>query len=183
MTEKDMPYGDDAIRNGSGKTWAEWREVLDAWGAPEKTHTEIARYVANDLGVDEWWAQGVTVGYERLIGRREVGQRLDGSYSASVSKTIAADQADVFAWVADDDKRAKWLPETAARFRTASEPRSVRLDDLDHGIIISFSIYPTPAGKTSCQVQADKLPSKEFGDEWKAAWKPRLADLAKAITR
>lgn len=181
MIVADMPYGDDAILRGSGKTWDEWRQLLDAWGAREKSHTEIARYLATEHGVDDWWAQGVTVGYERLIGRREVGQRNDGSYSASVSKTIDAAQDVVFAWVADEQKRAEWIAPEAVRFRTASEPKSVRFDDLDHGIIIAFSIYPTPAGKTSCQVQADKLPTSEFGDAWKQVWKPRLANLAKAI--
>ncbi len=56
---------DEAIRQGSGKTWAEWVEILDTWGAADKQHKEIARYVS-DLGVDGWWAQGVTVGYERI---------------------------------------------------------------------------------------------------------------------
>jgi hypothetical protein len=52
---------DEAIKKGSGKSWDEWFALLDAWGAMEKTHTEIARHISEELEVDGRWAQGVTV--------------------------------------------------------------------------------------------------------------------------
>ena len=39
---------DEAIKKGSGKSWDEWFALLDAWGALEMTHTEIARYISAD---------------------------------------------------------------------------------------------------------------------------------------
>ncbi len=177
----EPPHSDAAVGKASGKGWDEWRTLLDAWGAPEKSHTEIAQYLVEEYGVDGWWAQGITVGYERLIGRRQAGQRNDGSFSASVSKTINASAEKVHAALADETQRSQWLEDGVVNFRTASAPKSVRFDDLEAGVI--FAVFLTARGdeKTSLQVQADKFASKEAGEEWKAAWKPRLAKLAEYL--
>jgi hypothetical protein len=175
----EMPQSDEVIRQRTGKSWAEWRETLDAWSAADKSHTEIAAYISGDLGIDGWWAQGVTVGYERMIGRREVGQRNDGSYSASVSKTLNAGVNDVHAALVDDEARAAWLADGIVTFRTASAPKSARFDDLEAGVIIAFFLTTKGDGKTAVQVQADKFVSQHHADAWKSAWKPRLNDLAK----
>jgi Arc/MetJ-type ribon-helix-helix transcriptional regulator len=177
----EMPQSDEVIRQRTGKTWAEWRETLDAWGAADKGHTEIAAYVSGDLGIDDWWAQGVTVGYERMIGRRAVGQRNDGSYSASASKTVNAGVEDVHAALVDDEARAAWLGDGVLTLRTSSAPKSVRFDDLQAGVIIAF--FLTDKGeKTAVQVQADKFASQDAADAWKAMWKPRLNALAKRFS-
>ena len=73
----DARISNEKIVESTGKGWNEWVETLDAWGGRDKTHAEIARY-AHELGVSEWWAQGVTVQYEQIIQRRAVGQRSDG---------------------------------------------------------------------------------------------------------
>lgn len=177
----ELPHSDAAVRKATGKDWAEWRELIDAWDGAKKSHAEIAKYLSEEHGVDGWWAQGVTVGYERLIGRRAVGQRSDGSFSASVSKTINASAEMVHAALADDEQRSQWLEDGVVSLRTASAPKSVRLDDLEAGVIIAAFLTAKGDEKTSLQIQAEKLPGKDAGDVWKAAWKPRLAELAKFI--
>ena len=174
----EMPQSDEVIRQRTGKNWAEWRDALDAWGAADKGHTEIAAYISGALGIDGWWAQGVTVGYERMIGRRAVGQRNDGSYSASVSKTVNAGIDAVHAALVNDEKRAAWLDAAVVTLRTASAPKSARFDDLEHGVTVAFHLTAKGDGKTAVQVQADGLASQDAADAWKAAWKPRLNDLA-----
>ena len=174
----EMPQSDDAIQRATGKNWSEWRALLDAWGGVDKPHPEIATYLVDEHGVDGWWAQGVTVGYERMIGRREVGQRNDGSYSASASKTVNASIENVHAALVHAATRAMWLPEGVVEFRTASGTKSARFDDLEAGVIIAFHLTHK-GNKTAVQVQADKFASQDAADAWKAAWKPRLNDLAK----
>jgi hypothetical protein len=53
-----------------GKGWSEWFRILDAWGSTKRSHWEIARYLRSRDGVGGWWAQTVTVGYERARGMR-----------------------------------------------------------------------------------------------------------------
>ena len=48
-------------------------------GSFEKPHRQIAEYVSSQ-GTPDWWSQMVTVGYERIRGLREKGQRRDGGY-------------------------------------------------------------------------------------------------------
>jgi hypothetical protein len=67
-----------AILKGTGRSWDEWFRILDAWDASTHNHTEIARYVNAELGVDGWWSQSVTVGYERARGMRAPNQRPEG---------------------------------------------------------------------------------------------------------
>lgn len=174
----DMPYGDDAIRSASGKIWSEWREILDAWGAADKTHAEIARFVHEEHAVDEWWAQGVTVGYERMTGRRTVGQRTDGSYSASASKTFPVNAITLFHALVEDTQRDAWLIPGTLTVRTAKEPTSVRFDDNDDGGIVALWITDKGPEKSSVSAQLDKLSDKAHADERKAVWKLRLNDLA-----
>lgn len=174
----ELPHSDDAVRKATHKTWDEWKTIIDAWGGANKPHPEIATFLTDDQGLDGWWAQGVTVGYERMIGRRAVGQSNDGSYSASVSKTINASAEMVHAALADDEQRSQWLEGGLVSLRTASAPKSVRFDDHEAGVIIAAFLSVKGKEKTSLQLQVEKLPSKEAGDVWKAAWKTRLAMLA-----
>src|SRR6266487_2257104 len=73
-----LPMSDEAIRNRTGRGWEEWFDLLDQWGAAERTHTEIARWVSREHGVNGWSSQSVTVSYERARGGRAVGEHVDG---------------------------------------------------------------------------------------------------------
>ncbi len=169
---------DEAIRKGSGKAWGEWRELLDTWGAAQKPHNEIATYVEHEFGVDGWWAQAVTVGYEKIIGRRTVGERGDCSFYTSASKTVPAGIAAHFqAWV-DEAQRDRWLAPGTLSLRTSQENRSARFDDNDFGGIVALHFTDKGEGKSSVSMQIEKLPSRESIDERKATWKARLNDLA-----
>lgn len=57
-------FGDDAVRAATGKTWAQWRAVLDTWNAANKGHTQTAAYLRTQHGLRPWWAQAVTARYE-----------------------------------------------------------------------------------------------------------------------
>lgn len=178
MTDVPMPSGDDAIQRGSGKRWDEWHAILDAWGAAAKSHAEIVRYVAETYDVADWWAHGVTVGYERMIGRRAVGERADGSHSASASKTVHATINDLIRAWAEETLRNQWLRPGTLALRSVKAPTSLRFDDLEAGGIVALWFTDKGAGKSAVSVQLDRLPGKAEADERKAVWKARLADLA-----
>jgi hypothetical protein len=81
---------DEAIKANTGCPWARWVAALDHHKAYTWTHREIADFVHTKYKVPDWWTQTVTVGYERIKGLRAIGQRRDGSYEATKSKTFAA---------------------------------------------------------------------------------------------
>ena len=73
--EPVLTSSDASIRERTGRGWEEWFDVLDEWGAAERSHKEIARWVATQLDIEPlgWNAQAITVSYERARGGREVG--------------------------------------------------------------------------------------------------------------
>src|SRR5690625_6524712 len=94
--------GPEKVARATGRPREEWHELLDAAGATSWTHRDIAAWLVAEHGVDGWWAQGLTVGYEQARGMRVPGQRPDGTFDANASKTIARGADEVFAQIADD---------------------------------------------------------------------------------
>jgi hypothetical protein len=170
---------DAAIKKGSGKTWDEWFALLDAWGGNEKTHAEIARYISEELGVDGWWAQGVTVGYERARGRRVVNQTSAG-FVANVSKTFSMPVRVLYDAFAFSAIRDAWMEPGTLHLRSSQKNRSARFD-----VLIKpdtrLEVWFTDKGpeKSSAALQHVKLESADDLVPWKAFWKARLERLAK----
>jgi hypothetical protein len=172
---------DAAIRGKTGRVWKEWVDALDSHGAAKLPHRDIAEIVNTDFGVGDWWTQTVTVGYERIKGLRARGQRRDGSYEASKSRTYAVPVAKLFdAWAATGARR-RWLGETGVKVRTATAPKSMRLGWSD-GTIVAVGFMPKGKGKSSVAVQHTKLPSRDAADRFRKYWSDRLDALAELLT-
>ena len=168
---------DEAVLRGTGKSWDEWFVLLDAWGGTTHTHPEIARHLYETYGINGWWAQGVTVGYERARGMRALHERPDG-FSASVSKTFPVPVARLFAAFVEEGQRSRWLEGVALRLRTSQPDRSARFDILPgEGRLV---VYFTAKGdqKSAAQLQQERLPQAEDVDRWKTLWQGQLARLA-----
>jgi hypothetical protein len=140
----------------------------------DKTHTEIATHVHTKYKLDGWWAQCVTVGYERIRGLRARGQRRDGGWEATKSKTIAVPVAELFEAWNSAKLRGKWLPEKLT-VRKATPHKSMRISWPDG---TSVELYFQAKGdKSIVGVQHTKLKTKAEADERKKFWSERLAAL------
>lgn len=84
---------DDRLREATGRIRADWHALLEAAGASGWPHPEIARWLVEEHGVEGWWAQGITVGFEQAIGRRLPGETADGTFAVSVTKTLTLPRA------------------------------------------------------------------------------------------
>src|SRR5215212_4436595 len=109
---------DAAVQRATGKSWDEWLALLDAWQGTTHNHTEIARHVHETYGIDGWWAQNVTVGYERARGMRALHERPDG-FSGNASKTFPVPVERLFAAFVEQDERERWLEGIELRNRTS----------------------------------------------------------------
>jgi hypothetical protein len=170
---------DAAIAKNTGHGWAEWVGILDARGSATKSHRDIAEHVHEAHGVPGWWAQAVTVGYERIKGLRDVGQRRDGNYEASKSKTFGVPVAELWRSFAEPRRRKRWLPELKLRVTSATAPRSMRMA-LEDGTRVS--LWFTDKGtKSAVSVQHLKLPTKAEATKQKAFWGERLRALGELL--
>ena len=170
---------DAAVKEATGRDWAEWCSTLDADGAADMTHTQIARHLAQ-YGIGHWWRQMVTVGYERLIGRRAVGQRCDGDYSASASKTLPGSTDEAIArWralVAERVEFAGAIAESEPRLSETAKWRYWKID-LDDGSRVSVNVCAKGEGKAILGINHDKLGDSDAAQRAKAFWKEMLAQV------
>lgn len=191
--------GDDAVVAATGQPRAYWFELLDAHDATSWSHKDIASWLLSAQGVDAWWAQSLTVAYEQARGRREPGQREDGTFEVSPSKSLDCSLVRAFELVADDAARATWLDPALAEVRAgdrsevlgSAASRSVRLawptgavgapEDRPGRVVVSF-FQPTdatgaPTGKVRVAVTHGGLRSPEDVETLRSFWKERLDAL------
>jgi uncharacterized protein YndB with AHSA1/START domain len=165
-----------AVKAKTGCTWERWVWALDASGAADLSHRAIAEMVHNTFKVQDWWAQTVTVGYERIKGLRQIGQRRTGEYEATRSKTFAVPVERLFQAFAHARMRAKWLPGIKVTVRKATPHRSVRMT-WDDATSVEVWLIAKGESRSSAQVQHRKLSSREDAERRKAFWGERLTAL------
>jgi uncharacterized protein YndB with AHSA1/START domain len=171
---------DAAIKEKTGCTWDRWVRSLDYHGAGTMAHRDIAKLVSTKYKVDSWWTQTVAVGYERIKGLRARGQQRDGTFRASKSRTFNVPVSTLFdAWM-DANVRKRWLNGTAVRVRTATAPKSMRLDWTD-GSIIAVGFTSKGKSKSSVALEHSKLPDRDAATAIKEHWSERLDALGEVL--
>ncbi len=171
---------DEAVLRASGKTWREWTTVLDRADAACLEHREIAELVHSRFPVSDWWAQMITVAYERFRGLRDVGQRRGGGYDVNKSKTIAVPVAHLWDAFHDPVRRSRWLPGVELTVRTATKPKSIRMRLPDETPINAY-FTAKGEGKSSVSLQVLGLPDRETADRARALWQERLESLKECL--
>ncbi|MGH6891618.1 MAG: DUF4287 domain-containing protein [Dongiaceae bacterium] len=165
---------DQAVTKATGRPWKEWFALLKKAKADKLSHKEIARKLSHEHGVNGWWAQSITVEFERFIGRRELGQTSAGDYQTATSKTLAGSIDDALkVWQRHVGKRTDF---NGVPF--ANEPKVSKTEkwrywrvNLEDGSKLTVTIGSKPDGKTLLAINHDKLPDKRAGSRWKAYWK------------
>ena len=171
---------DEKVRSKTGRTWEEWTRVLDAHGASGMTHREIARLIRDRYEVSDWWTQTVTVGYERIKGRRAIGQRADGTYEASKSRTFGVPVGRLFDAWATPASRRKWLADEPLTMRTSNRPKSLRFAHAD-GSVVVVGFTAKGRAKSSVAVQHGRLASRADAAVRKSTWARHLDALREAL--
>jgi hypothetical protein len=168
---------EERVRDRTGRTWREWFALLDEWGATERSHSEIAAWMGAEHGVSGWWAQGVTVEYEKARGLRPVGGDRDGTLNVSASKTVAVPVERLFEAFADLDVREEWLPGAPLRERTTQPSRSARYDWGDGSTRVLVTFTAKGDAKSTVAVSHERLPDAETAERMRSYWRERLPVL------
>jgi uncharacterized protein DUF4287 len=174
--EFEPPVADERVTEATGRGWQAWFELLDEWGAARRTHTEIARWLREQHGVDGWYSQSITVGYERARGLRAPGEH-DHGFAVNASRTIAVPVERLFEAFEDEALRERWLPEADLRLRTATAPKSARYDWEDGSTRVNVGFEGVDDAKSRVALSHERLPDADTADEMKAWWRERLSAL------
>jgi hypothetical protein len=180
----------DPVARATGRDLAEWFALLDERDAREMPHKDIARLLNTEYGVPGWWSQNVTVEYEKHIGRRETGQRQDGQYEATATRTFPGTMDDVLErWTArlPADRAAM----TFDGIEVADLPGVSRTEKwrywraaLADGSRVTVTIGEKPGGPVTAggpastlAVTSSKLATREEAARWKTFWRAYLKAL------
>ena len=181
-TSASLMTSDDAVRRATGRSHDEWFALLDAWGATERRHPEIARWLGEEHGAPGWWRQNITVDYERARGMRAVHQ-VDGGFSISVTRTVSVDVATALAAFTVLERRASWLPDADLRQRPTRAARTARFDWPDPASRVVVTVDPKGDGRSAVNVTHEQLPDADAADRLKAFWRERLGALKANLER
>jgi uncharacterized protein YndB with AHSA1/START domain len=171
---------DEAVRKATGRDWDGWLRVLDERGITGFSHPATARWLVDEHGISGWWAQSVTVGYERARGLRARHETKDG-FSVGVSKTVATDVVRLWDAFTDEDERARWLEPGTLRTRTATPHRTARFDFGDGPSRVVVGFTPRDDGRATVAVQHERLASAAEVEAMRVFWRTHLQALAELL--
>lgn len=163
-------------QTATGRTNEEWFALLEQWGAAERSHAEIARWLADQPGVSSWWSQMLTVAYERARGRRVRHQRPDG-FTVTASRTIGVQVSELFEAFTDDKRRAEWLAAAPLALRTATAPKSARYDWEDGTTRVNVGFTARSDTRSTVALSHERLPDADSAETMKRWWRERLTAL------
>lgn len=173
------------IKNASllaktGKDWRQWLGVLDRAGAASKPHREIAKLVHEEHGTPPWWAQTVTVGYERIRGLRDKGQRRGGGFDVNKSKTFNVSLEHLYDAFSAANRR-RWLGDIELRIKKATREKSMRVLSAD-GTPVEIYFWSKGLNKSQVQIQHRGHGNKSAADASREQWSERLQALGEWLS-
>jgi hypothetical protein len=179
-----LKTSDEKIRQRTGRGWEEWFAILDEWGAPDRPHREIARWLAEQQGAVPlaWNVQAIVGSYELTRGLREVGEKEDG-FVVTASRTVAAPAERLFDAFVDPSVRQRWLPDVELAERTASRARSARFDWDDGTTRVNVTFLTRGELKSTVALEHRRLRSADEAARLKAYWRERLLALKGLLER
>ena len=167
---------DDKVRAATGKRWEAWFSILDRWGARQRQHGETAAFLMEEHDVPGWWAQSITMWYERARGMRLKHQQ-PGGFTIYASKTIAVPVHVLFDAFVNPRTRRKWLTDGRMSVRTSQPGHTARFDWADGSTRVNVSFEEKGPAKATVAVAHERLPDPDEAETAKTSWRERLAKL------
>ncbi len=164
------------VERATNRSWDEWLRFMDAIGAPDLDHKHIALKVYEELdGTIQrlgWWTQAVTVAYEQYIGRRIPGQRPDGTFQMSVSRSTSLGMKELMTrWsgFAAEDQVVQGIIAGAPRI-SGTDRRITWRTKAEDGSSVIVTSEPKKNGTASLVTTQVGLPTLEANDEARDRW-------------
>ena len=166
---------DEAIRSNTGRGWDEWCDLVEAFAGHTDGHSAVVEHLMEVHGLTGWWAQNVTVSWERITGQRLPFQRSDGLFGVSRTRTVEVDADELRAMLMDEEGRDALFPDMTTDLRSKPTSKNVRLA-MEEGSA-QFALVPKPDGRTAVTVAHERLPDHTVVPAWQEYWTAWLEAL------
>lgn len=170
---------DAAVLAKTGRGWGQWLADLDAAGAKDWSHKEIVTHLKQNYALSGWWRQCVTVGYERMRGKRDVHETTEG-FAANKSKTMAAPIEQVFSFWVDGRKRKRWL-DINPDYSTNNSNKTLRFAWPETKERVNVGFTAKSEGRTTVTIEHRRLSDQDAVSKMKAYWTERLEALENSL--
>jgi hypothetical protein len=190
----------ETVLEKTGKSIEEWIAAIRDAGLADASHKEIADWLHDTCGISYWWAQSVTVMYEKETGRRVLGQTTDTGFQVGASKTYSVSGGDLWEIaispgvsglimgdsVLMEEKSAGRSVEGIEYEVTTFEPGSHyrarwKLPGWHEHSILQMRVTPKGVSKSVITFHHEKLPGAEEREAMKNRWKSVLAEIAEIL--
>ena len=186
---------DEAVKKATGKGWQQWFTVIDKAGGADLAHKEIARYLYESEGVAGWWAQMITVEYERARGKRAIGETADVGFEVGVHKTVEISRTAAWRAITSTGWMARWLyaapkliekrpfqnEKVVGEVRVVKPGERIRLawkpTGWKFGSTVQISVQTAPNGKTRLVFHHEKLADAKMREQMRKHWKAAAAEI------
>ncbi len=175
------------ITEKTGRSLEEWMNLLDKAGFRERPHREIASYLHENQGLSSWWAQEVTVHYEKAVGRRVTGQTEKTGFQLGVSRTFKTSAGDLWSWLTSG-KGKTWYSGTDSEGidtepRVLKEGSHIRMRWKIPGwtgySTLQIRTVAKGPDKTTITIHQEKLPDQETRERMIEYWREKMTCLEK----
>ena len=179
---------DAAVLKATGRDWDAWLKALDEAGARDWTHKQIVAWLARETELSGWWKQQVTTGYEKLAGKRVLGETADTGFQVGVRRTYPFDAGELWRRLTTPEAVAVWLGgkadlEAGSAYRNTSAAGELRVVKQADRIrftrsagakpasTVQLALLQTGPGKTSVTFHHEKLADADEREAMRAHWK------------
>ena len=201
VAEHRPSVSDEAVRDATGRTWAEWFAVLDAHEAFTADHKGIVAALRDEADLTSgWWRQSVAVEYEKARGLRAlVGQTGDGTFQIGVQRTVDAAAEAAWRWLVERPER--WvgpcgrLPLEPAATVVCDDGSAIEIRSVRPGTRVRLFWTP-PGAERATTLQAtvttkearctvglhhERLADADARNEMRGRWRAVLDELADSV--
>lgn len=193
---------DTSIKKHSGKVWKDWIQILTKAGAKNWTHQEIVAFLKTKHKQSTWWRQIIANGFEVSTGKRIAGQSLKGTYSATITKSVAINHKVAWKLISSQEGLQIWLKPMSpmvlkkgeafeieggifGEVRTLKAPERIRLSwrdlDWEKGTVVQFQIHKKKEDKCLLVIQHDGLKTARLKAEMRTHWRNVIEEIAEIL--
>lgn len=193
---------DSSVIKATGRSITDWVTTIQNSQKGDLSHREIAEFLSKEHGLTSWWAQEITVLYEKQTGKRVTGQTQSSGFQIGVSKTLPVKRDElwniiitpkVFALIVSDNINPETIinqkrtSETGIEYKiTTWESRSHmrmqwKLPEWHSYSILQVRLAAQKSGRTVLTFHQEKMADESIREDMRLHWKEVLTKLEQTI--
>jgi len=194
-----MALSEKAYQEATGQSKEYWfKKLKDKEQGQVLSHKELAEYLATYNEVSFWWAQSITVDYEKKNGRRVTGETGTSGFQIGVSKTLHCTVERGWQILLSPEGQSLWLqPDVELKIEKGASCRredgfsakvrvwnpnshlrlSWQLSQWDQPSILQIRCLPKAEDRCIITFHQEKLPDQYWREQMKSHWKEILIRL------